>query len=610
MTVASTDSRTGPYDGNGSTTTFAYDFLVLDQAHLVVTVKTTSTGVEVVKTLTSHYSVTGVGTPSGGNIVFTSASTHAPSGTTVTITRSVPKTQTTDLQNRGGVQPETLETGYDKLTQIVQDQQEEIDRSLKFAISSDLSSFNQSIPSPVAGKALAINSSNNGFVLVDEPSTLTTAAAASASTAETQATLAGNYATKVNGVVTGSDHSAKAWAIGGTGVTDTAGKGAAKEWATEAEDNTVDGSGYSALHWAAKAEDHKDTATTKATEATNYATKVNGAVTGSDFSAKAWAVGGTDVTTTASRGAAKEWATSTGAAVDTSEYSAKEYAVGSTVAAGSAKEWALGGGGSFTEGTEVTSGLYSARKYASDANGYAQAAASGQLYSTVANKSTSFTANNGDDGTYFIVDTSGGSVTVTLTAIGSDDGRRFAFQKSHANHSLILDPQGSDTINGSSSNYTITENSEVVILVADNGGADGSSADNWIATINSQTVAGAGLSKTGSTMSLDLTKDQSWTGSQRSTPVTDSDGSFDMNAGNNFNWTPTGADVIEFTNETAGQGGLIYLVNGSGYTITKGSEVKCDANFLATVSAAGNYLISYYSFDGTSVVVANTLAVS
>ena len=197
MTVASTDARTGPYDGNGSTTTFAYDFLVLDQAHLVVTVKTTSTGVEVVKTLTTHYSVTGVGTASGGNIVFTDASTHAPSGTTVTITRSVPMTQTTDLQNRGGVQPETLETGYDKLTQIDQDQQGEIDRSLKFAVSADLSSFNTSVPAPVASKAIVINAANNGFELVNEPSASATAAAASETAAAASAASAAAAASAV-----------------------------------------------------------------------------------------------------------------------------------------------------------------------------------------------------------------------------------------------------------------------------------------------------------------------------------------------------------------------------------------------------------------------------
>ena len=65
--------------------------------------------------------------------------------------------------------------------------------------------------------------------------------------------LAESWANKVDGVVTGSEYSAKAYAVGGTGITDTAGKGAAKEWATEAEDNTVDGTNYSAKHWSAKA---------------------------------------------------------------------------------------------------------------------------------------------------------------------------------------------------------------------------------------------------------------------------------------------------------------------------------------------------------------------
>lgn len=63
-----------------------------------------------------------------------------------------------------------------------------------------------------------------------------------------------DWAEKIDGSVDGSSgFSSKAWAIGGTGVTDTAARGAAKDWATKAEDSTVDGSGYSALHHAAKA---------------------------------------------------------------------------------------------------------------------------------------------------------------------------------------------------------------------------------------------------------------------------------------------------------------------------------------------------------------------
>ena len=76
--------------------------------------------------------------------------------------------------------------------------------------------------------------------------------------------IAKDWATKVDGAAADSEYSSKAYAVGGTGVTDTAGKGAAKEWATEAEDNTVDGTNYSAKHWSAKASAHSTTAESEA----------------------------------------------------------------------------------------------------------------------------------------------------------------------------------------------------------------------------------------------------------------------------------------------------------------------------------------------------------
>ena len=98
--------------------------------------------------------------------------------------------------------------------------------------------------------------------------------------------------------------------------------------------------------------------------------------------------------------------------------------------------------------------------------------------------------------------------------------------------------------------------------------------------------------------------DQSWTGSQRGTVVTDNDGSFDMNGGNNFKCTPTGAITLTFTNITNGQSGFILLVN-SGQTVSAHANTKVDANLLATVTAAGTYLMSYFS-DGTNVYLTNS----
>ena len=101
-----------------------------------------------------------------------------------------------------------------------------------------------------------------------------------------------------------------------------------------------------------------------------------------------------------------------------------------------------------------------------------------------------------------------------------------------------------------------------------------------------------------------LDTDQSWTGSQRGTTVVDNDGSFDMNGGNNFKCTPTGAITLTFTNITDGQSGFILLVN-SGQTVSAHANTKVDANLLATVTAAGTYLVSYFS-DGTNVYLTNS----
>nr|BAR33292.1 tail fiber [uncultured Mediterranean phage uvMED] len=62
----------------------------------------------------------------------------------------------------------------------------------------------------------------------------------------------------------------------------------------------------------------------------DYANKVDGAITGSEYSAKAWAIGGTGVDTT--DGSAKDWATKTSGAVgNSSDFSAKYYATNAPV---------------------------------------------------------------------------------------------------------------------------------------------------------------------------------------------------------------------------------------------------------------------------------------
>ena len=96
----------------------------------------------------------------------------------------------------------------------------------------------------------------------------------------------------------------------------------------------------------------------------------------------------------------------------------------------------------------------------------------------------------------------------------------------------------------------------------------------------------------------DLTDDQTWSGSQRGTMVTDNDGSFDLDGGNNFFCTPAGNIALTFTNHTSGQSGYILFVN-SGHTISLAATTKADANLTATLSTAGTYLVSYLD-NGTN----------
>jgi hypothetical protein len=137
---------------------FAYDFRILDQTHIVVTLKNAA-NVETVQTLTTNYTVSGVGTSTGGNITMVVA---PASGEQLTFSRAVPQTQEVDLANRGGVQPEILEAAYDKLTQLSQDKVELLNRMPRFPVSSSLTDIELPL-TLTANAVLAVNSAGTAF---------------------------------------------------------------------------------------------------------------------------------------------------------------------------------------------------------------------------------------------------------------------------------------------------------------------------------------------------------------------------------------------------------------------------------------------------------------
>jgi hypothetical protein len=126
MTVSSSTSRV-QFNGNGSTTVFAYSFKIFDQDDLTVIVRS-ATGTETVKTITTHYTVSGVGNAGGGNVTMLTA---PASGETLTILREQDLVQELNLVENDPFPSQSLEDALDKLTFIVQQHDEELARTIK-----------------------------------------------------------------------------------------------------------------------------------------------------------------------------------------------------------------------------------------------------------------------------------------------------------------------------------------------------------------------------------------------------------------------------------------------------------------------------------------------
>lgn len=105
------------YTSTAGQTVFVYDFLTFNAAHLQVTVNA------VLKTLTTDYTVTNVGAPDGGNVVF---NVGLNNGDTVMITRVVPLIQESDYVPNDTLPADTLERDFDKVVMMAQQLQDSI----------------------------------------------------------------------------------------------------------------------------------------------------------------------------------------------------------------------------------------------------------------------------------------------------------------------------------------------------------------------------------------------------------------------------------------------------------------------------------------------------
>ena len=130
MTISSTYSP-DEYTGDASTVAFPYTFKIFAETDLRVILVDTSASpqTETVQTLTTHYSVSGVGGAGGGNVTMVTA----PAATDeLVIKYDMDETQPYDYTENDPFPAATHENALDRQCILTQQTQEQVDRALKF----------------------------------------------------------------------------------------------------------------------------------------------------------------------------------------------------------------------------------------------------------------------------------------------------------------------------------------------------------------------------------------------------------------------------------------------------------------------------------------------
>ena len=162
MTLTSVLTKVS-FSGNGSTTVFAVSFVYYDNDGLRVLLVNDTTGVEVVQTLTTQYTLSGGSGATGMLTMLTTQYTlsggsgatgtltmlTAPaSGETLIVKSDIDDTQETDFPTGGNLRSTSIEEQMDILTRLIQQKKEQISRMLILKESTTLSDL--AFPDPVA----------------------------------------------------------------------------------------------------------------------------------------------------------------------------------------------------------------------------------------------------------------------------------------------------------------------------------------------------------------------------------------------------------------------------------------------------------------------------
>nr|DAJ93806.1 MAG TPA: tail fiber protein [Caudoviricetes sp.]DAN02658.1 MAG TPA: tail fiber protein [Caudoviricetes sp.] len=132
MTVANTTTKL-QYKGNGENRTFGITFPLADGSHLRLFL-TTPQGVEseITKNFAFSDTLDSITYPT-----LESGMEPLADGYTLTLLRQTPPTQELDLQSGHALDAEELERGFDKLTCLVQEAQEQMARAICYPVSAE-----------------------------------------------------------------------------------------------------------------------------------------------------------------------------------------------------------------------------------------------------------------------------------------------------------------------------------------------------------------------------------------------------------------------------------------------------------------------------------------
>lgn len=159
MTYVDTTQR-DEYTATSGQTVFAYTSRILVNTDLQVYDE------GVLQALTTHYTVSGVGSAGGGNVTFVTGITL---NNTVILLRNMGEDQNTDYTPSGPFQANDHETALDKLTMKSQDLREIVNRAIKFAVTSllnDIDAPEGTSASDRGGKVWAWDSAGTGLELL------------------------------------------------------------------------------------------------------------------------------------------------------------------------------------------------------------------------------------------------------------------------------------------------------------------------------------------------------------------------------------------------------------------------------------------------------------